>query len=85
MEFFIGIAVGVIGTFSFIFIVGGLISSKEDIPEFKLEPNGHGEYSLQRWNCNVDMYLTEAIVKDKKEAQKVIDNLKRKSEYYHDE
>lgn len=49
--------------------------------EFRIVPNAHGKYTLERWSDVLEDYVYAATVSDQMEARSVIDQLKRETIY----
>ena len=54
-------------------------------PEWRLVPDAHGTYTLERWNDKVSIYLTIAVYVTPDEADEHIKNLKGNVIYYREE
>ena len=51
-------------------------------PRWRLVPDQHGTYTLEKWHCDVGMYLTESVrIRDRQEADEKIANMERRLIY----
>lgn len=65
--------------------IAGLFSNKEEVspyPKYRLVPNRHGSYTLERFDSSVGMYLSEMLETNKENADKAIENMERDIKYY---
>ena len=46
-------------------------------PRWRLEPDEKGTYTLQKWNGNLEMYVTEVVRVTEDDAPRIIANLQR--------
>ncbi len=54
-------------------------------PKYRLRPDQHGTYTLDKWNPSVQLYLCESVKQTKESADEVIKNLERDVIYYRED
>lgn len=50
--------------------------------KWRLVPNKNGTYNLEKWHCEVQIYLVEVVNIEASEADKYIERLERDVIYY---